>query len=83
MKKTVFIISCILALVGIAIACTPAQPKNQSEVDSLKQWESFKLPPVHIKNDYPEEEGSKLYFSIVKEPQEFIHAEIRKVLDKL
>ena len=37
MKKTVFIISCILALVGIAIACTPAQPKNQSEVDSLKQ----------------------------------------------
>ena len=83
MKKTVLIVSCILALVGIAIACTPAPSKNQSEVDSLKQWESFQLPPVHIKNDYPEEEGSKLYFSIVKAPQEFIHTEIRKVLDKL
>lgn len=83
MKITALIISCILLLAGVAIAITMAHPKALPEADSLKQWESFKLPPVHIKNDYPNEEGSKLYFSIVKDPQEFIHAESRKVLDKL
>ena len=83
MKKIVIIVSCILILIGVAIAFTKTQPNTHSEVDSLKQWESLNLPPVHIKNDYPDEEGSKLYFSIIEDPQAFIHAEIRKVLDKL
>ena len=51
--------------------------------DSPEEWKSFKLPPVHIKNPYPDEAGSKLYFSIVKKPEEFIHIQSRKVLDKL
>ena len=41
--------------------------------DSPERWKTFQLPPVHIKNPYPEEAGSKLYFSIVKNPEEFIH----------
>ena len=51
--------------------------------DSPEQWKSFKLPPVQIKNPYPNETGSMLYFSIVENPENFIHIQSRKVLEQL
>lgn len=51
--------------------------------DSPEQWKTFTLPPVQTKNPYPNETGSMLYFSIVEDPQTFIHIQSRKVLDKL
>ena len=51
--------------------------------DSPEQWKSFKLPPVHVQNPYPNETGSMLYFSIVENPENFIHIQSRKVLEQL
>ncbi len=51
--------------------------------DSPEQWKAFKLPPVHVQNPYPNETGSMLYFSIVEDPENFIHIQSRKVLEQL
>lgn len=51
--------------------------------DSPEAWKSFKLPRVEVKNPYPKETGAMLYFSIVENPENFIHIQSRKVLEQL
>ena len=51
--------------------------------DSSERWKSFPLPPVDVKQPYPNETGSMLYFAIVENPEEFIHIQSRRVLDLL
>ena len=51
--------------------------------DSSERWKSFQLPPVDVKQPYPNETGSMLYFAIVEDPEEFIHIQSRRVLDLL
>lgn len=51
--------------------------------DSSERWKSFQLPPVDVKQPYPNETGSMLYFAIVENPEEFIHIQSRRVLDLL
>jgi len=51
--------------------------------DSSERWKSFPLPPVEVKQPYPNETGSMLYFAIVENPEEFIHIQSRRVLDLL
>lgn len=51
--------------------------------DSPEAWKEFSLPSVHVKNPYPNETGSMLYFSIVENPENFIHIQSRKVLEQL
>lgn len=51
--------------------------------DSSEEWKAFKLPPVHVQNPYPKETGAMLYFSIVENPENFIHIQSRKVLEQL
>ena len=51
--------------------------------DSSERWKSFQLPPVDVKQPYPNETGSMLYFAIVEKPEEFIHIQSRRVLDLL
>lgn len=59
-------------------------PESGSQTDdSPEQWKNFKLPPVDVKNPYPNETGSMLYFSIVENPENFIHIQSRKVLEQL
>ena len=59
-------------------------PESGSLIDdSSDAWKVFELPSVHAKNPYPNETGAMLYFSIVEDPQEFIHIQSRKVLEQL
>ena len=51
--------------------------------DTGDRWKSYKLPPVNVKQPYPNEMGSMLYFAIVENPQEFVHIQSRRVLDLL
>lgn len=87
MKKLWFIFAIFtLALTSCNNGSKGAQQTSDSVSstdNSLEQWKTFQLPPVHVKNPYPEEAGSKLYFSIVQNPEEFIHTQCRNVLDKL
>ena len=46
-------------------------------------WASFQLPPVELKQPYPDEAGAKLYLTIVEDPEAFIHEQSRRVLDLL
>lgn len=59
-------------------------PESGSLIDDFSDaWKEFELPSVHAKNPYPNETGAMLYFSIVEDPQEFIHIQSRKVLEQL
>ncbi len=59
-------------------------PESGSTVDdSSDRWKSFALPAVNVKQPYPYETGSMLYFAIVENPEEFIRIQSRKVLDLL
>lgn len=59
-------------------------PESGSLMDNSSEvWKTFELPSVHVKNPYPNETGAMLYFSIVEDPQKFIHIQSRKVLEQL
>ena len=51
--------------------------------DSPEAWKEFSLPSVRVENPYPNETGAMLYFSIVENPENFIHIQSRKVLEQL
>jgi hypothetical protein len=83
MKKLFYLLLtvCIVSLGG-------CKGKSQSSGTTLvsdveERWKSFPLPPVDIQQPYPDEEGSKLYFTIVENPEAFIHEQSRRVLDLL
>ena len=83
MKKLVYLLLSICVISFWSCKSKSQQAETASVNDVEERWKSFPLPPVDIQQPYPDEAGSKLYFTIVENPEAFIHEQSRRVLDLL
>ena len=83
MKKLVFLLLSICVISFWSCKSKSQQAETASVNDVEERWKSFPLPPVDVQQPYPDEAGSKLYFTIVENPEAFIREEINKVNAKL
>ena len=75
MKKSHFIGALVLALSFVACSDKPSAAKSQ--------WDDYFVGNILFENKSPESEGSRIYHSLIPNPQEYIAEQARTVLNTL
>ena len=78
MKKSI-----ILGALALSIVACSTQPAQQSTPSADVNWSDYNVGKIQFEDKSPESEGSRIYHSLIPNPEEYIAEQARTVLNTL